>query len=119
MSEELPSEEQDFLNAAKKLAAIPGYKILKTLRQTGKKNNYDFGLSMELQIKNLYDEYSDHPDHVQFIQKYWLRYVEDFLEVDYEPRNNRREEQSNTMIFKNQPKRPILSKGFFFLGKNF
>lgn len=78
-------EEQNFLNAAKKLANIPGVENFESLKQTSKKNNFDFGLSMEFASQKLYDEYSNHPDHVQFIQEYWLKYVEDFLEIDYEP----------------------------------
>ena len=78
-------EERDFLSAAKNLANIPGVQNFECLKQTSKKNNFDFGLSMEFASQKLYDEYSNHPDHVQFIQKYWLKYVEDFLEIDYEP----------------------------------
>ena len=77
--------ERDFLNAAKKLAAIPGVQNFQSLRQVSKKNKYDFGLSMEFADQKLYDDYSNHPDHVQFIREYWLPYVEDFLEIDYEP----------------------------------
>lgn len=78
-------EEQNFLNAAKKLANIPGVQNFESLKQTSKKNNFDYGLSMEFASQKLYDEYSNHPDHVQFIQDYWLKYVADFLEIDYEP----------------------------------
>ena len=78
-------EEQEFLNAAKKLADIPGVQNFESLRQISKKNNYDFGLSMEFATQKIYDEYSNHPDHVQFIQTYWVKYVEDFLEIDYKP----------------------------------
>jgi hypothetical protein len=78
-------EEQNFLNAAKKLANFPGVKNFESLKQTSKKNNFDFGLSMEFASQKLYDEYSNNPDHVQFIQEYWLKYVADFLEIDYEP----------------------------------
>jgi hypothetical protein len=77
-------EEQEFLHAAIKLADIPGVQNFECLKQTSKKNNFDFGLSMEFANQKLYDEYTNHPDHAQFIQKYWLKYVEDFLEIDYE-----------------------------------
>jgi Stress responsive A/B Barrel Domain len=77
-------EEQDFLDAAKKLANIPGVQNFECLKQTSKKNNFHFGLSMEFANQKLYDDYSGHHDHVQFIQEYWLKYVEDFLEIDYE-----------------------------------
>ena len=78
-------EEKDFLDVAKKLAAIPGVQNFESLKQTSKKNKFDYGLSMEFASQQLYDVYSSHPDHVQFIQQYWLKYVEDFLEIDYEP----------------------------------
>jgi hypothetical protein len=78
-------EERDFFIAAKKLAGIPGVQKFECLKQSSKKNKFDFGISMEFAGQKLYDEYSNHPDHVQFIQQYWLKYVEDFLEIDYEP----------------------------------
>jgi len=77
-------EEKDFLNAAKKLANIPGVQNFESLKQVSKKNNFDFGLSIEFANQRLYDEYLIHPDHTEFIQKYWLKFVEDFLEIDYE-----------------------------------
>jgi hypothetical protein len=78
-------EEKDFFIAAKKLTAIPGVQKFECLKQSSKKNKFDFGIAMEFASQKLYDEYSNHPDHVQFIQQYWLKYVEDFLEIDYEP----------------------------------
>jgi Stress responsive A/B Barrel Domain len=78
-------EEKDFLNVAKKLANIPGVQNFESSKQTSKKNKFDFGLSMEFASQKLYDEYSNHPDHAHFIQQYWLKYVEDYLEIDYEP----------------------------------
>ena len=78
-------EEKDFFIAAKKLAVIPGVQKFECFKQTSKKNKFDYGISMEFAGQKLYDEYSNHPDHVQFIQQYWLKYVEDFLEIDYEP----------------------------------
>ena len=73
-----------FFIAAKKLATIPGVKNFESLRQISKKNNYQFGLSMQFANEELYKQYNNHPTHVQFIQEYWLNNVEDFLEIDYE-----------------------------------
>lgn len=78
-------EELAFFEAAKKLANIPGVQNFECLKQTSKKNNFDYGISMEFASQKRYDDYSNHPDHVQFIQQYWLKYVQDFLEIDYEP----------------------------------
>ena len=77
--------ERDFLQAAQRLATLPGIKNFECLRQTGKKNNYDFGLSMEFGSVKDYQAYNEHPDHVRFVQTRWLLEVIDFVEIDYEP----------------------------------
>lgn len=77
--------EHDFLVAAKKLAAIPGVQKFECLKQISQKNNFDFGLSMEFATTEVYEQYTNHPDHVHFVQHYWLIQVSDFLEIDYEP----------------------------------
>jgi len=77
--------EKKFLNEIQKLSAIPGVKKFELLRQVSKKNNYDFGLSMEFESTKAYDAYSNHPDHNSFVQTYWVKEVKDFMEIDYEP----------------------------------
>ena len=79
------SEEKEFLTAARKLSSIPGVYNFESLRQTSKKNNFDFGLSMEFESAKAYEDYTKHPDHVIFVQTYWLKAVKDFQEIDYEP----------------------------------
>jgi heme-degrading monooxygenase HmoA len=79
------SEETEFLNAASKLSTIPGVRNFESLRQTSKKNDFDYGLSMEFETMKAYDEYSKHSEHIKFVQTYWAKYVEKFLEIDYEP----------------------------------
>lgn len=76
---------QKFFIAAKKLATIDGVEKFETLKQTSKKNNYEFGLSMEFANEDLYQQYNKHPLHVQFINEYWLPSVTEFMEIDYEP----------------------------------
>ena len=39
---------------------------------------------MEFVSKQLYDQYSNHPEHTAFVQQRWLKEVEDFLEIDFE-----------------------------------
>lgn len=78
-------EEKLFINAAMKLASIPGVQRFECLRQTSRKNNFDYGLSMEFNTPEAYEEYNKHPDHVAFVQVFWIKGVEDFLEIDYEP----------------------------------
>jgi heme-degrading monooxygenase HmoA len=78
-------EEKKFLDEIQKLSAIPGVKKFELLRQVSKKNNYDFGLSMEFESDKAYAAYSNHPDHNAFVQNYWVKEVKDFMEIDYEP----------------------------------
>ena len=78
------AEEKAFLDAAKKLALIPGVTQFESLRQTSKKNEFDYGLSMEFADRPAYDIYNQHPDHTTFIRDFWLKQVDKFLEIDYE-----------------------------------
>jgi hypothetical protein len=79
--------EHNFLETARKLADIPTVKNFEALRQTSKKNNFHFGLSMEFSCAEDYQFYNNHPDHVRFVQTRWIPEVSDFLELDYEPLN--------------------------------
>jgi len=79
-------DEADFLGAAANLAAIPGVEAFEILRETSPKNGYRFGISMEFADAAAYAAYNEHPDHVRFVQDHWLPEIEDFLEIDYEPR---------------------------------
>jgi heme-degrading monooxygenase HmoA len=78
-------EEKEFLAEIRKLSAIPGVKNFECLRQVSKKNNFDYGLSMEFDSRKAYDDYSNHPSHNAFVKKFWVSYVADFLEIDFEP----------------------------------
>ena len=78
-------EEIEFLSAAAKLSSIPGVGNFESLRQTSKKNDFDYGLSMEFETMTAYEGYNQHPDHTKFVETYWVKYVEKFLEIDYEP----------------------------------
>jgi stress responsive alpha/beta barrel protein len=79
-------EEADFIAAAEKLAAIPGVEAFEILHETSPKNGYRFGISMEFAGPDAYTAYNEHPDHVRFVRERWLTEIEDFLEIDYEPR---------------------------------
>lgn len=76
-------EEALFLERAKKLVSIPGVEKFECLRQISPKNKFDFGLSMEFESDAIYQEYNNHPEHVHFVQQYWINEVEDFLEIDF------------------------------------
>jgi len=79
------AEEQAFLDAAQTLAAIPGVQKFERLREVSPKNGYAFGFSMEFTDQAAYDGYSDHPDHVAFVEGRWIPEVAEFLEIDYTP----------------------------------
>jgi hypothetical protein len=77
--------EQGFLDAGAALAAIPGVQRFEQLRQTGSKNDFSFGFSMEFADQAAYDGYNAHPVHAAFVAQRWVPEVEDFLELDYQP----------------------------------
>ncbi|MCY0150415.1 Dabb family protein [Hoeflea sp. G2-23] len=78
--------EQHFLADARRiLSAIAGVEQFEVLRQTGAKNNFSYGLSMEFANQEAYDFYNNHPDHVAFVRDRWLPEVKEFLEIDYVP----------------------------------
>lgn len=79
------AQEKDFLASCDQLADIPGVHNLKSYRQTGKKNPFDFGLFMEFETAQAYEDYNRHPYHLTFIQKYWKTGIQDFMEMDYRP----------------------------------
>ena len=79
--------ERDFIQTARILATIPTVRNFEALRQTSKKNRYEFGFSMEFGSAQDYQIYNEHPFHVQFVQTRWIPEVSEFMEIDYEPLN--------------------------------
>ena len=79
-------EERDFLQAAERLEDIPGVGAFELLAEVSPKNGYRFGISMEFADRAAYDRYSEHPDHIRFVQQRWLPEVSEFLEFDYAAR---------------------------------
>lgn len=77
-------KEKAFLEATLILQNIPGVYHFERLRQISSKNKFTFGLSMEFADQDSYDIYNNHPIHTEFVQRYWIHDVEDFLETDYE-----------------------------------
>ena len=77
------TEERDFLEAAERLASVPGVEMFELLAEVSPKNDYRFGISMEFADRAGYDGYNAHPDHVRFVQERWLPEVTAFLELDY------------------------------------
>ncbi|QDS94278.1 Stress responsive A/B Barrel Domain protein [Roseimaritima multifibrata] len=77
--------EQEFLNAAAELEAIPGVQDFQIRKQTNPKNTHSYGISMRFASHDDYTAYSEHPSHVDFVQQRWLKEVADFQEADFEP----------------------------------
>ena len=75
--------ERDFLDAAAKLAEIPGVEAFDILAEVSPKNEFRYGISMEFADVAAYTAYNEHPDHVRFVEGRWVPEVEEFLEIDY------------------------------------
>ncbi len=80
-------EEQSFLEAAKSLKSLPTVSNLECLKEIGKKNDFDFGLSMEFKNMDDYEAYNQHELHIDFVKNRWIPEVVDFIEIDYEIQN--------------------------------
>ena len=80
------AEERDFLEAAERLAAIPGVEAFELLAEVSPKNGYRFGILMEFADRAAYDRYNEHLDHVRFVEERWVPEVSEFLELDYAER---------------------------------
>lgn len=78
--------ERDFLDAAKRLATVPGVEVFELLAEVSRKNGYRFAISMEFADRLAYQRYNQHPDHLRFVQEHWLSDVSEFLELDYAAR---------------------------------
>ena len=75
--------EREFLDAARRLEAIPGVESFDILAEVSPKNDFRFGISMEFADQTAYDAYNRHPEHVRFVEERWQNEVADFLEIDY------------------------------------
>ena len=85
LKEDITLEEiQAFFDAVETLRTIPDVQKFEVLKQTSNKNKFEYGISMEFDNQQQYDFYSNHAVHQAFIQKFWINFVVDFLEIDYE-----------------------------------
>lgn len=78
-----PDLKQAFFDAVDELATIPDVQKFEVLKQISSKNKFEYSISMEFDTQEQYDFYSNHPQHQAFIQDFWMKSVEDFLEIDY------------------------------------
>ena len=77
-------EKSEFLKALKGLEVIPGVVNLQVFKQISPKNSFEYYFSMEFLTMQIYDAYSNHPLHNNFVNQYWIPLVADFLEIDTE-----------------------------------
>ena len=73
-----------FLHDGQKiLSNIPVVINFQVLNQISPKNDYSYGFSMVFSSKSDYDAYSNHPDHIAFVENRWKKEVSRFLEIDF------------------------------------
>jgi len=76
--------ELKFLTDGKSiLSRIPVVSDFRALDQVSLKNDYDYGFSMVFTNRADYDTYTNHPDHVSFVENRWKKEVSRFLEIDF------------------------------------
>ena len=76
-------EEKDFLNDGIALGKLPMVKNFQCFKQVSRKNDFEFGFSMEFNSRLEYDAYNEHPKHVLFVESRWKSEVKEFMEIDY------------------------------------
>jgi Stress responsive A/B Barrel Domain len=74
--------EAGFLDALRRLEAVPGVEHFELGREVSSKNAFAFGLVMEFADREAYAAYDAHPDHARFVAERWDAEVADFLEID-------------------------------------
>ncbi len=79
--------EEDFFAAVRALARIDGVRELECFRQISPKCRFEHGITMKFADAAAYRRYSEHPDHVRFVEERWKSAVEDFMEIDLTPRS--------------------------------
>lgn len=72
-----------FWGRVSELSGIAGVEQFQVLRQIGTKNDFTHALSMYFESQADYDAYSEHPNHVAFVEEAWLPSVAEFIELDY------------------------------------
>ena len=77
-------EKKSFFSALQNLEAIAGVMNMEIAKQTSAKNKFDYAFSMQFLNLDDYAAYSIHTQHDAFVQKFWLKYVDDFMEIDTE-----------------------------------
>lgn len=76
------SEKLAFFKVLKNLEQIEGVQNMEISKQISPKNKFEYGFSMKFANEDIYKAYNVHPSHDAFVQNYWVKYVEDFMEID-------------------------------------
>lgn len=76
--------EKFLLDGQAILSAIPEVQKFEVMRQISATNDYHFGFSMEFLNQAAYNAYSQHPSHVDFVERRWKTEVTRFLEIDFQ-----------------------------------
>ena len=75
-----------FLNDGQKiLSNISVVNNFQVFNQVSSKNDYTYGFSMIFTSRTDYDSYTNHPDHVSFVEIRWKKEVARFQEIDFKP----------------------------------
>ena len=77
-------EKKALFIALKDLENIRGVKNLAISKQISPKNKFEYAFSMDFDNMEIYTDYVNHPTHNAFVQKYWIKLIEDFMEIDTE-----------------------------------
>jgi hypothetical protein len=78
------ADKNEFFKAGDHLKNIPGVQKLRALRRIDNGNNGEYAFFMEFENEDIYKAYTDHALHQSFIKNYWLKFVADFKEMDFE-----------------------------------
>lgn len=78
------AQTKKFLDDGNRLLSnIEGVQKFFVFEQVSVKNDFSYGFSMEFDTQAEYDCYSNHPVHVDFVEKRWETEVTEFLEIDF------------------------------------
>ena len=76
-------ETAAFMNALHDLSSIPGVLDFGIFEQVNAGNTFQYLATMRFKTREVYQAYSDHPQHRAFIKDQWIPKIDSFLEGDY------------------------------------
>lgn len=75
--------EKNFFAELDKLREIPGVLNFQHVQEVSPKNEFTFGLMMEFESQDAYNNYDEHPMHTKFVKEIWVPEVAQFQEIDF------------------------------------